>query len=163
MASTNALQVTTPSDLETVITRAFNARRDKVYQCFTTPALVRRWLLGPPGWTMPVCEMDVRVGGKYRYEWRRGETQTMGLTGTFRDIVPNERLVSTELFDEDWTGGETLVELSFAEANGRTIVTYVLTYTSPQARDGAIRSGMADGMEAGFKRMDEVLADVAPQ
>jgi uncharacterized protein YndB with AHSA1/START domain len=159
MPSPNALQVATPSDLEIVITRAFHAPRDKVYQCFTTPALLKRWLLGPPGWTMPVCEVDLRIGGGYRHAWRSEGGESMGLTGIFRDIVPNERLVSTELFDGVPAGGETLVELSFAESNGRTTATYLLTYTSPQARDAAIASGMAEGMEMGFQLLEKVLTN----
>jgi uncharacterized protein YndB with AHSA1/START domain len=158
MTAQNALQVRTPSDLEIIITRAFDAPRAQVFECFTKPAFLKRWLLGPPGWSMPVCEVDLRIGGGYRYAWRSEGGETMGLTGIFRDVVPNERLVSTEVFDGVPAGGESLVELSFAETNGKTIATYLLTFASPQARDGAIASGMADGMEMGFQRLDEVLA-----
>jgi uncharacterized protein YndB with AHSA1/START domain len=153
----NALEVSTPNERAILITRGFDAPPAKVFECFTQPALVSRWMLGPPGWTMPVCTVDLRVGGKYRFEWRSEDGATMGMTGTFREIVPNEKLVSTEIFDEDWTGGEASVELTFAESKGRTIATYLLTYSSPQARDGALASGMADGMEMGFKNLDEVL------
>jgi uncharacterized protein YndB with AHSA1/START domain len=161
MALQSALQVNTPGDREIIITRAFNAPREKVFECFTKPALVSRWMLGPPGWTMPVCTVDLRVGGRYRFEWRGEDGRSMGMTGTFREIVPNEKLVSTEIFDEDWTGGEAFVELTFAESQGTTLATYFVTYSSQQARDGAIATGMADGMEMSFKHLDDVLAGQA--
>ena len=104
----NTLQITTPSDREIVFTRLFNAPRNLVFDAFTKPALIQRWLLGPPGWTMPVCEFDAHVGGKFRYVWRNAEGHDMGMGGVIREFVPPERLVCTEIFDVDWTGGETL-------------------------------------------------------
>jgi uncharacterized protein YndB with AHSA1/START domain len=151
------LQISTPSDREVVITREFDAPRDLVFDCHTKPDLVRRWLLGPPGWTMPVCDIDLRVGGRYRYVWRGPNGEEMGMGGTFRDIVRPERLASTELFDQDWTGGETQVRTEFSERDGRTTSTITVLYASKEAREGALATGMTDGMEAGYQRLDELL------
>src|SRR5580693_4278438 len=109
MKNLGTLQVTTPSDREIRMTRIFDAPRRLVFDAFTKPALVKQWLLGPPGWSMPVCEIDLRVGGGYRYVWREdfGGAQ-MGVRGVFREIVAPERVVCTEVFDEAWYAGEGL-------------------------------------------------------
>lgn len=152
------LNVTTPSDREICLVREFAAPRLLVWDCHTKPELVRKWLLGPPGWTMPVCEIDLRVGGKYRYEWAK-DGATMGMGGVFREVVAPERLASSELFDQDWTGGETLATQVFAEKDGRTTLTMVVRYSSKEARDGALATPMLDGMESGYARLDALLAD----
>ena len=159
MTGTGKLQVTTPSDREVLITRSFDAPRSLVFDCNTKPELVRRWLLGPPGWTMPVCDIDLRVGGKYRYVWRNESGGDMGMGGTFREIVVPERLVANELFDEDWTGGETRVTTVFTERGGKTTVTTTVLYASKEARDSALKTGMTEGMDAGYQRLDELLAE----
>lgn len=159
----NKLQVTAKSDRELVITRAFNAPRQLVFDAHTKPELVKRWLLGPPGWTMPVCEIDLRVGGKYRYVWRNADGRDMAMGGVYREIVAPQRLVATELFDEDWTGGETVSTAEFSEAGGVTTVTTTVLYSSSAARDGAMATGMADGMESGYQRLDAVLAEISAE
>lgn len=158
MTMTRPLEIATPSDREVVITRDFDAPRDLVFDCHTKPDLVRRWLLGPPGWTMPVCDIDLRVGGRYRYVWRGPNGEDMGMGGVFREIVRPERIVTNELFDEDWTGGETLVTTVFTEQGGRTRSTVTVLYASNQAREGALATGMADGMESSYQHLDELLA-----
>ena len=103
------LKLTTPSDREIAMTRVFDAPRQLVFDAHTKPDLVRQWLLGPPGWSMPVCEIDLRVGGKYRYVWRHDRDGTeMGMGGVYREIVPPERIVNTEKFDEAWYPGEAV-------------------------------------------------------
>src|ERR1044071_1680068 len=103
------LQITTPSDREIAMTRVFNAPRRMVFEALTKPELVKRWLLGPPGWSMPVCEIDLRVGGKYRYVWRRDSDGTdMGMGGVYREIVAPERIVATEKFDQSWYSGDAV-------------------------------------------------------
>ncbi|GGL45591.1 SRPBCC family protein [Caulobacter rhizosphaerae] len=154
------LTVDTPDDLKIVITRAFDAPRDLVFNCVTTPDLVKRWMTGPPGWTMPVCEIDLRVGGKYRYVWRNTEGQDMGMGGIYREISRPERIVSNELFDEDWTGGETVATMTLAERDGRTTLTTTVAYSSTAARDAALRSGMTEGMEMGYANLDALLKTV---
>lgn len=158
MTMIRPLEIATPSDLEVVITRDFDAPRELVFDCHVKPDLVRRWLTGPPGWTMPVCDIDLRVGGRYRYVWRGPNGEDMGMGGVFREIVRPERIVTNELFDEDWTGGETLVTTVFTEGGGRTRATLTVLYASKQAREGALATGMADGMESSFQHLDELLA-----
>lgn len=156
------LELTTPSDREVRIVRTFRAPRRLVFDCHTRPELVRRWLLGPPGWTMPVCEIDFRVGGKYRYVWRMDNGAEMGMGGVHREIVVPSRIVVTQLFDQDWTGGETLGTLELTEQGGRTILTNTILYPSKEARDGALRTPMKEGMEAGYQKLDALLADHPP-
>ena len=151
------LQLSTPSDREVRTTRAFNAPRTLVWDCHTKPELVRRWMLGPPGWTMPVCEIDLRVGGKYRYVLKGPEGMEMGFGGTYDEVKKPERIVTRELFDQDWTGGETRNTLVLTEAAGVTTVTQTVLYASKEARDGALATPMAEGMEAGYGLMETLL------
>jgi len=160
MSKSAPLQVTTPSDREVVVSRVFSATRGMLFDAHTKPDLVRRWLLGPPGWTMPVCEVDLRVGGTYRYVWRHDASgQQMGVGGTFKEITRPSRIVITQLFDEDWTGGETLVVTEFAEQHGTTTVTTRVQYASREARDAALKTGMTTGMEAGYERLESLLTE----
>ena len=156
MTSTKSLTVESVGDLDLRITRDFDAPRALVFKAFTTPSLVRRWMVGP-GFTMPVCDIDLRPGGAFRYVWRRGD-HDMGLRGTFREIVPPERIVHTEAFDQDWTGGETVVTTAFVETAGRTSVTMTVRYSSAEARAGALKTGMTDGMAAAYDELAAMLA-----
>lgn len=158
MQGPGALQVTTPSDREVAMTREFNAPRHLVFDAWTKPELLKRWLYGPDGWSFAVCEMDMKPGGAIRWVWRGPDGTEMGLRGVYREITHPERIVHTELFDEDWTGGETLVTVEFAEQNARTTVTMTILYSSKDSRDGALKSGMEMGMEMGYQRLDEMLA-----
>jgi len=154
------LKVTTPSDREIVVTRVFDAPRTLVFDCMCKPELVKRWLLGPPGWTMPVCEIDFKVGGRYRYVWRGPDGSEMGMGGVYREIVPPDRIVQSELFDQDWTGGETLATALLNEEASRTTLTITILYSSKEARDGALRTGMTEGMAAGYDRLADLLASI---
>jgi uncharacterized protein YndB with AHSA1/START domain len=157
------LQVTTPSDREIVMTRVFNAPRTLVFDCWTKPELVKRWLTGPEGWFFTVCEIDLRVGGAYRWVWRNQQDGTeMGMGGVYREIAAPERIVNTQLFDQDWTGGETVGTLILTEKDGRTTVTNAVLYSSKEARDGALRSGMEQGVAAGYARLDKLLEGIEP-
>ena len=158
---TGRLIVTTPTDREIVMTRVFAAPRKLVFDAWTKPELVRRWLLGPPGWTMPVCEIDLRVGGAYRFEWLGQDGTVMGMGGLYREIVIPERIVNTQLFDQDWTGGETLGTLLLTEQGGKTTLTNKVMYSSREARDASLRTRMAEGVEAGYARLDELLPTIA--
>jgi uncharacterized protein YndB with AHSA1/START domain len=148
------LTLATRGDTEIVIQRSFAAPRQLVFDCHSRPELVRRWLLGPPGWTMRVCEIDFRIGGRYRYLWRGPDGAEMGMGGEFRDIVAPERIVTRERFDQDWTGGDTEGTLLLAEAGAGTLMTLTVRYSSAQARAGALATPMAEGMEAGYARLD---------
>lgn len=152
------LKVDTPSDREIRITRVFEAPRPLVFDCWTKPELLRRWLTGPPGWSFVVCEVDLRVGGAYRFVWRGPDGTEMGMGGVHREVVPPERIVNTQLFDQDWTGGEAVGTLVLTERDGRTTATNTVLYSSKAARDGALKSGMEQGLEAGYARLDELVA-----
>ena len=153
------LKITTSGDRELVMTRVFAAPRTLVFDAYTKPELVTRWLLGPPGWSMPVCEMDVRVGGTYRWVWRHDRDGTeMGMGGTYREVRAPERLVATERFDEAWYPGEALNTLVLVEQGGRTTLTQTMRYESREARDAVIKSGMESGVKASYDRLDDLLA-----
>ena len=154
------LTVTTPTDTQIVITRHFDAPRHLVFACYTQPALIRRWLNGAEGWIMTVCEFDARVGGRYRYEWKAPDGYVMGMGGVVTAFEPVSHVASAELFDDDWTGGETVSKLDFDETSGRTTLVNTITYTSQDARDGALKTPMAEGMEFGYKKLDTVLAEL---
>jgi uncharacterized protein YndB with AHSA1/START domain len=161
MNAAETLQVTTPTEREIVMTRVFNAPRHLVFDAWTKPELVKRWLLGPPGWSMPVCEIDLKVGGRYRFVWRKEDGTEMGMGGVYREIVAPERIVNTELFDEDWTGGETVGTLLLTERDGRTTVTQTVLYPSQEIRDAVLKTGMADGVAVSYDRLEELLASLA--
>ena len=159
-------QVTLPSDREVKVTRSFKAPRALVYRAHTEPALVRRWLLGPPGWSMPVCEMDVRVGGKYRWRWRNDQDGSeFGFSGTFREVTPAEKIVHTEAYEPGTVGGsfpgnDALVTVTLTEDGGVTTLTSLIDFGSKEARDAAMATGMTDGMEQSYQLLDKVLTEV---
>ena len=155
------LQVTTPTDCEIVMTRQFDAPRQMVFDAHTKPELVKRWLLGPPGWTMPFCEIDLRVGGTYRYEWRHPERPGFGTGGVYREIAAPDRIVQTELMDGAPANGEALNTLVLSERDGKTVLTQTMLFASREIRDMVIKTGMAKGVEASFANLDEFLASVA--
>jgi uncharacterized protein YndB with AHSA1/START domain len=154
--------VTLPNDRDVVVVRAFNAPRALVFDAWTTPKLVQRWLLGPPGWTMPVCEMDVRPGGKFKWRWRSDKNgREFGFSGEFREVVRPSRIVHVERYEPGDVGGEmgeALVTSELTEKNGVTTQTMTIRYESKAVRDAALKTGMTDGMEMSFQKLDEVLA-----
>ena len=154
---TQPLKINKISDCEVEITRLFAAPRPLVFDCWTKPELIRRWMTGPDGWTFAVCEVDLRVGGQYRYVWRSPEGTEMGMTGLFREIVPPVRLVDAQRFDEDWTGGETIGTVVFTQQGTQTLVTTTVRYASIHARDAALSTGMAEGMEMSYRHLDQFL------
>ena len=159
MKNTGALQLTTRGDREILMTRVLDAPRRLVFDAFTKPELVKQWLLGPPGWTMPVCEIDLRVGGSYRYVWRNTTNgNEMGMGGVYREIAAPERIVATEKFDEAWYPGEAVGTLLLSEQDGKTTITQTVLYESREARDGILKSGMESGVAASYDRLEEVLA-----
>jgi uncharacterized protein YndB with AHSA1/START domain len=158
MVYPDSFKMSTPSDREIRVTRDFNAPRQLVFDAFTKPELVRRWLLGPPGWSMPTCEIDLRVGGAYRYVWRKEGERDMGVGGVFREVASPERLVATERFDEAWYPGEALVGTVFVEDGEIARITITVLYESKEARDTARRSGMEQGMEASYGRLEALFS-----
>lgn len=166
---TNALQVAPAGERELTITRGFAAPRHLVFDAHTRPELVKRWLKGPDGWELAVCEIDLKVGGKYRYVWKKGAGaddgmggyQEMGMGGEYREIAVPERLVNTELFDMDWTGGETLCTLVLVEEGGHTTLTNTIRYSSAEARDAVLASDMEKGLAPSYDRLDALLEEAA--
>ncbi len=159
IGSIGSLEVTTPSDDEIAMTRRFDAPRDRVFEAFTKPELIRRWLLGPDGWSMPLCEVDLKPGGRYHYLWRSDDDgKQFGVSGVYREIVPPERTVHVEKFDEAWYSGEAEVTTTFVERAGGTTVTMTIRYESRAARDEALESGMERGVAASYDRLGEILA-----
>jgi len=153
------LKVTTPSDREIEMTRVFDAPRRLVWDAYTKPDLVRQWLLGPPGWSMPVCDIDLRVGGKYRYVWRNDSDGTeMGMGGVYREIRAPERLVTTERFDQAWYPGAGVGTLVLLEQGARTTLTLTMLYESREAREAVLKTGMEQGVAASYDRLAELVA-----
>jgi uncharacterized protein YndB with AHSA1/START domain len=158
--------VSLPSDSAVKVIRQFNAPRKLVYQAYTTPSLMQRWLLGPPGWSMPVCEMDVRVGGVFRWRWRNNENgKEFGFHGEFRDVSAPGKLVHTEYYDPGDVGGDmgegSLITVEFKEKNGVTTVSTLIDFGTKRARDAAMSTGMTDGMEMSYQLLDQLLDEVA--
>lgn len=148
----------TPSDREVVVTRVVDAPRRLVFDAMSNPKHVPQWLTGPEGWTMPVCEIDLRPGGAWRYVYRQPNGAEMTLQGSYREVAPPERIVSTESWGPEWP--ETINTLVLTEAAGQTTITMTIRYPSQEARDAALRSGMKDGMDQGFARLDGLLASL---
>ena len=159
MNNSETFKFTTSSDREISITRVLDAPRAKVFEALSKPELIKRWLLGPPGWSMPVCDMDFKEGGHYRWVWRSDKDGTeMGMGGVFREIVPPERFTATEKFDQAWYPGEAVVTNSLIERNGATELTLTIRYESQEARDIALKTDMQSGVGASYDRLEEILA-----
>src|SRR5580704_2096312 len=144
MKNTGTLKLTMPTDREIAMTRVFDAPRAVVFEAWTKPELLKRWLYGPEEYPLVVCEIDLRVGGALRFVWRSRDEKDagMGMSGVYREIAPPDRLVFTEVWDQDWTGGEALVTIIFTEHAGKTTLTQTVLYSSRAARDGALKTDM---------------------
>ncbi|MGL4550718.1 MAG: SRPBCC family protein [Gemmataceae bacterium] len=158
MRTVGSLTVTTPGDRAIALTRTFDAPRRLVFEALTTPERVKRWLAGPPGWTMTVCAIDLRPGGAYRYEWSGPDGARMGMGGVYREVTAPERVVQTERFDEAWYPGEAVGTAVLVEDGGKTTLTTTVVYESQEVRDAVLRSPMEQGVAAGYDRLAELLA-----
>jgi uncharacterized protein YndB with AHSA1/START domain len=146
-------------DREIVVVRSFNAPRDLVFDAFSKPELVQRWMLGTDGWSMPVCTIDFKVGGKGRYEWKSPDGQHgMALSTEFVEITRPTRIVHKEVFDGTPQPVESIITSTFVETAGRTTLTMVIRYPSPDVRDFMLKSGMEHGMSQSFQRLATMLA-----
>jgi uncharacterized protein YndB with AHSA1/START domain len=163
MKRIGAVQVTLPSEREISLTRVFDAPRKLVFEAYTRPELLKRWLGVMEGWSMAVCEVDLRVGGTYRYVWHGPGGAEMGMRGTFREIVPLERIVTTEAFDQAWYEGQCIGTVTFDEQGGKTTITMSLRYDSQKIRDAVLKSPMAEGVAAGFDALAKMLATKTPE
>ena len=169
--NSTGLQVATPSDTTILFTRSFNAPRALVWDAMVRPDLVQRWMFCPPGWSWAECAMDVRVGGKFRWAWKGVDGRlALSIWGEYREVLPPARVVHTERMEmgpgagacgpeggsaEPW---ELLAALDLVEKNNVTTMTMTLTFSSRQARDMAMASGMEHGMEAGYQTLDGLLS-----
>jgi uncharacterized protein YndB with AHSA1/START domain len=148
----------TPSDTEIVISRTFAAPRRLVWDAWTEPEHISGWMLGPEGWRMPICEVDLRPGGSWRYVWRNDDGTEMAMTGVCQELDPPSRMVITESWGGQWPSTVNTLELT--EQDGRTLVTETVSYPSKQARDAALGTGMTDGISLSFERLDQLLASL---
>jgi uncharacterized protein YndB with AHSA1/START domain len=159
--SAKDLQIFTPTETTIVFTRTFDAPRRLVWEAMFTPDRMRRWMLPPPGWTLTSCDCVPRVGGALSLAWKSAEADpAMTLRGAFTEVVLHERAVHTETMalGSGQTIGSLVEKHEFAEKDGMTTMRITQTYESEAARDGAIASGMDQGMEACYKHMDALLA-----
>jgi len=155
--NSRALEISTPSDREICMTRVFNAPRRLVFDAYTKPELLTRWMGVMPGWSWVVCDIDLRVGGGFRYLWRGPDDFEMGMRGTYLEVTPPHRIVSTEQFDEKWYEGECVETVTLEETDGRTTLIMLLRYDNQEVRDSVLQSPAASGMEAGFSNLDALL------
>jgi uncharacterized protein YndB with AHSA1/START domain len=156
---TGGLTLTTPSDTEVVVTRSFDAPRELVWSAYTEPEHLTQWMGGFSGWTMPVCEFEPVPDKAYRFAWRKDDGEEMEITGVVKEVVPPERLVTTEEWGGDWP--EALTTVEFTEADGRTTITTTVVYPTLEARDAALGTGMTDGMATSYDRLETLLARLA--
>lgn len=172
MSGTGTLNITTPSDFEILMTRSFNAPRELVWDAMTRPELVKRWMFMPPEWSWAVCEMDVRVGGRFRWEWNGPDGRmALAIWGEHREVTPPVKIVHTEHMEMAQSGDgcgsdggepwELLVTLELAERDGQTHLRMTIHCPSKEARDMVLASGMEHGVAAGYDRLEELLAQTA--
>ena len=170
----HALKVTTPTNREIVMTRDFDAPRRLVWEAMTQPELMKRWMFTPPHWSWAKCDMDVRVGGKFRWVWNAPDGRVaMTISGEHREVTPPAKIVHTELMEMGPGAGpcgpegadadpwELLATIELTEQAGRTRLVMTLLFPSKEARDGAAASGMEHGVAAGYDKLDDMLASNA--
>ena len=160
-ATSGTAVVALQGDTEVLITREFNAPRHLVYKAYTTPELVRRWWAGRRG-EMTVCEIDLRVGGAWRFVMTSSEGFEVAFHGTYREIAPNERLVHTEVY-EAMPDAEAVNTLTFAETDGRTTLAVLVDCGSKQVRDGMMASGMEVGMQEAYDLIEQIAIELAEE
>lgn len=156
------LTINALGELEVEMIRTFDAPRSLVFDAWTKPELLRQWLGVQNGWIMAVCEIDLRVGGTYRYVWKRADGMSMTLGGIFREIVVPERIAATEKFEESWYPGGAVNTNVLEDLDGRTLCRITSRYDSTAARDAVLASPMESGVEAGYLKLDELLSRCSP-
>ena len=158
MKTDSTLTITTPTDRDVVLTRVFDAPANLVFDALTNPELLKRWS-GPNGWTMDVCEVDLKVGGAWRFVMRRPDGKAIGQRGVYREIVPGKRLVNTERW-EDWDPGETLVTTTLTERGGKTTFTSTIRFPSQEVRDTVLKSGLEHGAAECYEKLAQVVSSM---
>jgi uncharacterized protein YndB with AHSA1/START domain len=165
MRDNASLQITPSGDREILISREFAAPRRLVFEAMTRPELLKRWLWGPDGWEMTVCESDAKSGGKFVHVWRHADGNEMKMSGVYREVVPHEKIVRTESFEFGCNAqeGEQLASMILTEDGERTKLRLTVHYPSREARDATIASGMERGLAASYGRLHELLTEPAGQ
>lgn len=158
MIRTGTLTLSTPSDREMQMVRVFAAPRRLVFAALSQAELLKRWFSGPPGWSLETCEIDARVGGRYRYVWHNVSGEVMGMGGEILEYVAPERLVCSERFDQAWYEGEATSCIVLSEAAGQTTLTLTVRYASKEVRDAVLRLPAVAGVEMGYDRLAAWLA-----
>src|SRR5262245_47104876 len=151
-----SLTIATPSDREVMLKRLFAATASSVFDALTQPKRLRRWY-GPAGWTLVMCEIDLRVGGAWHFVVQRPDGKRIGQLGVYREIVQNERIVNTESW-EDWDAGETLVTTVLTKHEGKTTFQCTILFPSKEVRDTVVKAGLGEGAEQSYNKLAEVLA-----
>jgi uncharacterized protein YndB with AHSA1/START domain len=157
MKNSETLKIFPVGEKELVITRVFNAPHEMVFDAFTKPVLLKKWLLGPPGWTMPTCSVELKIGGTYRYVWRNEEGEELGVGGAFQEIVKPTKLVHTEKFDEAWYPGESVITTVLKDQGGKTLLTGTILYETKEARDMVLKSNMEEGVGLSYDNLEDIL------
>lgn len=155
MKSSAALEITTPTEREVVLKRIFDASRELVFDALTTPELLKRWY-GPTGWTLILCEIDLKVGGNWHFVVERPDGKKIGQKGVYHEVIRPERIVNTESW-EDWDPGETLVTTTLVEINRKTMLTSISLFPSQEVRDIILKSGLDDGAKQSYQRLADLL------
>jgi uncharacterized protein YndB with AHSA1/START domain len=158
--TTGSLKVSTPSDREIAGARVFDAPRGLVFDAFTKPELLQRWLGLRAGWTLPVCEVDLRPGGAYRWVWRGPDGTEMGVGGIYREVVRPERVIATEVWDRPWYAGKGQVKVEFTEQDGKTTMVTTVLYETGEIRDSVLKTPMTAGMAESYDKLAELLASM---
>ena len=158
MTSSGTAVVTLPTDTQILITREFNAPKHLVYKAYTTPELIKRWWSGQRG-TVTSAEVDLQVGGTWRYVMTANEGFEVAFHGEFRDVVPNERIVSTEVF-EGMPDAQALTTATFTETDGRTTLTLLVDHANQDDRDAHVNSGMEVGMQEGMDLLEQIAVSL---
>jgi len=159
MMTSGSTVVTVPTDTQILITRDFNAAKHLVYKAWTTPSLIKRWWSGDHG-EVTIAEVDLRVGGKWRYVMTASKGFEVAFHGVYREIVPNERIVWTEVF-EAMPDGDAVNTVTFSEADGRTTLTLLIQVASKEERDAMISSGMEHGVRAQMDNLEKIAISLA--
>ena len=154
----NTVKISTPSDREVTVERVFEAPRQNVFDALTKPELIKRWY-GPEGWSLEVCEVDLKVEGKWRFVLRQPEGKMIAQFGVYKEIAPPARLVNTESW-EDWNPGETLVTTALTEEDGKTTFTSTMLFPTQEVRDIVLKSGLKDTVGPMYQKLSEALASV---
>jgi uncharacterized protein YndB with AHSA1/START domain len=151
------LTLQTEGDTHVVVTRRFAASPEAVYRAHTEPAIVQKWMLGPEGWTMPVCQSDLRVGGKIRYEWANGKGHGFYLTGEYVALEPFRRIVHVERMHLPDPTPDNHIETTFEPDGNGTLMTMRMTLPDAQTRAAMLATGMERGMEASYVRLETII------